>query len=119
VGDVDGSRFGFMVSTAKGVYLVVSMTVKNISSNATGSINRLNSDVLIDSTGRQHPSEYWAAMNIEDSSTSTLQPGSWAPLKEVFDVPIGTTPNAIVAHGDMGTPGVRISLAPFNPRPGP
>jgi hypothetical protein len=108
---------GFMVSTAKGVYVVVSMTVKNISSNATGSIDRLNSDVLIDSTGRQYDSDYGAAMNIEDSSTGTLQPGSWAPLHEAFDVPIGTTPNAIVAHGGMGTPGVRISLAPFNPSP--
>jgi hypothetical protein len=106
---------GFMASTAKGVYVVVSMTVKNLSSNATGSIDGLNSDVLIDSTGRQYPSDYMAATNMSDSSTDTLQPGSWAPLKEAFDVPSGTTPTAIVMHGGMGTPGVRISLS--DPKP--
>ncbi len=109
---------GYMASTAKGVYVVVSMTVKNISSNATGSIDRLNTDVLIDSTGRQYDSDYNAASNMgSDSSTGTLQPGSWAPLKEAFDVPTGTTPKAIVIHGGMGTSGVRISLDPFNPSP--
>ena len=96
---------GFMVSTAKGVYVVVSMTVKNVSSNATGSIDRLNSNVLIDSTGRQYPSDYSAATNMSDSSTDTLQPGSWGPLNEAFDVPVGTTPTAIVMiwrHGNAG-----------------
>jgi Domain of unknown function (DUF4352) len=108
---------GYMVSTAKGVYVLVSMTVKNLSSNATASIGRLNTDVLIDGTGRQYPSDYGAATNMSDSSTDTLQPGSWAPLKEAFDVPIGMTPTAIVMHGGMGTPGVRISLANLNPSP--
>ena len=67
--------------------------------------------MLIDSTGRQYPSDYSAATNLSDSSTDTLQPGSWAPLNEAFDVPIGTTPTAIVMNGGMGTPGVRISLS--------
>jgi hypothetical protein len=106
---------GFMSATAKGVYVVVSMTVKNVSSNATGSIDRLNSDVLIDSTGRQYSSDYLAATNMSDSSTGTLQPGSWAPFKEAFDVPSGSTPAAIVMHGGMGTPGVRISLSDLKP----
>ena len=108
---------GFMSSTAKGVYVVVSMTVKNISSNATGSISDLNSDVLIDSTGRQYGSDFGAAMNISDSSMGTLQPGSWAPFQEAFDVASGTTPSAIVMHGGIGTSGLKISLASFSPSP--
>jgi hypothetical protein len=109
---------GFMSSTAKGVYVVVSMTVKNLSSNATGSVDRMNTNVLIDSTGRQYDSDYGAATEMgDDSSTGSLQPGSWAPLKEAFDVPIGTTPAAIVMHADLGTSGVRISLSPFSPSP--
>jgi hypothetical protein len=108
---------GVMSATAKGIYVVVSMKVKNLSANATGSVGHLNSDVLIDGTGRQYDSDYGAATNLEDSSSGTLQPGSWAPLKEAFDVPLGTSPSAIVMHADMGTPGVQISLAPLNPSP--
>jgi Domain of unknown function (DUF4352) len=111
-----GDPNSFIQSTAKGVYVVVSITVKNVS-NETHSIDTMNTDALIDSTGRQYDSDYGAATNMSDSSTSTLQPESWAPLREAFDVPIGTTPNAIVMHGGMGTPGVKISLPPLNPSP--
>jgi hypothetical protein len=92
--------------------------VENIS-DKTASVGRLNSDVLIDNTGRQYSSDYGAASTIpsEYSSTGTLQPGSWAPFAEAYDVPVGTTPTAVVMHGDLFTPGVRISVNDFSPTP--
>jgi Domain of unknown function (DUF4352) len=101
---------GFDEVTAKGLFEVVSMQVKDVSSTETGSFNRVNSDVLIDSTGRQYDSDYEAASADPNATTTTLQPGTWSTTEEVFDVPVGTIPSSVVVHGSTFSPGVRLDV---------
>jgi hypothetical protein len=119
-----GARFTVLkITTTPGVgsarpsngreYIVTFVKVENIGTktcDAGGAF--LNSDVLIDNTGRQDRTDTTAELEIpsEYCSTGNLQPGSWAPLSEAFEVPVGTVPRSVVMHGDTFSPGVMISL---------
>jgi hypothetical protein len=106
------------LTPSHGEYLIIGEQVANVS-DKTGGVDWLNGNVLIDNTGRQYSADSSAAMVTSDSSTGTLQPGSWAPFREAYDVPVGTTSTAIVVHGNPFTSGVRISVEDLTPTPMP
>ena len=91
---------------AQGEYIVVHMTVTNLSDQPAtflGTLQKLKADGTI--------------YNIDDEATfyvdgglAELQPGAQADVSVAFDVPPGSVPEAIELHGDPMSPGVEMPL---------
>lgn len=97
----------FRHKRAQGVYVIVSLTVKNV--------------------GVEPVQFYWSAQQLEDSIkrryspismdpslfgnvVNAVDPGVEIPLRVAFDVPPGTKPTQIMLHESASSEGVRVNL---------
>ncbi|MGB3351253.1 MAG: DUF4352 domain-containing protein [Mycobacterium sp.] len=93
--------------TAAGEYIVVHMTVTNVSdapATFLGTFQKLKAG--------------GAVYSIDDEATfytggalAELNPGDQADVSVAFDVPTGTTPESIELHADPISPGVEVPLS--------
>ncbi|TLF97796.1 DUF4352 domain-containing protein [Nocardia cyriacigeorgica] len=99
----------FWESTARGEYLVVHVSVTNISDVPQGYF--ADNQKLIDDQGRTFANDSSAAMGLDtDTWESDLNPGISMQVQIVFDVPPGTIPAAIEFHDSMFSGGAKVAL---------
>lgn len=96
--------------TAQGVYVIVSMTVKNIGDRAQGYYG--NNQKLIDSQGRQFSPDSMADIALNgDNDGTDINPGNQIKVSVAFDVPDGTQPTQVVLHDSAYSGGVNVNLS--------
>ena len=111
---VDG-KFAFIVNEvstsptfgdthARGVWLVLSMAVRNIGTEPR--LFQMDAQSLKESDGRGH-----SAALMEPPSVNKIDPGLQMSVRLAFDVPPGVRPTRILLHESASTPGVRVDLA--------
>jgi Domain of unknown function (DUF4352)/Protein of unknown function (DUF2510) len=93
--------------TAVGQYVVVHMTVANVSADPTTFVGSFQTLTAGGTT-----------YNIDDEATAylggtsaDLQPGATADVSIAFDVPADVQPETIQLHADPSTPGVEFTLS--------
>lgn len=110
---VDG-KFAFIVndvsssptfgdSHARGVWLVLSMAVRNIGTEPRAFDMAAQS--LKESDGRGH-----SAALMEPPSVNTIDPGLQVSVRLAFDVPPGVRPTRVLLRESGTTPGARVNL---------
>jgi len=99
---------------ARGQWMVATMTVRNIDDEAQEFV--ANNQKLVDFDGHTFAADAEAAVAMNDTSmVITMDPGAHITLKLPFDVPEGTTPEAVELHDSVFSHGVRVRMA----RPSP
>jgi hypothetical protein len=96
--------------TAQGIYVIVSMTVKNIGGRAQGyySLNQR----LIDIRGSQFSPDDMADIALNgDKDGIDINPGNQIAVSVAFDVPEGTEPTQVVLHDSAYSGGVKVNLS--------
>jgi Domain of unknown function (DUF4352) len=121
---LDG-KFAFIVSNvntsptfgrtpAQGVYVIVSMAVRNVGTEAQ--LFEMAAQKLKDSTGRQYSASFVDPPLLGDGNN--INPGLQVSVKEAFDVPPDVRPTQIVLHDSASSHGVPVNLAhPSVPAP--
>ncbi len=111
---VDG-KFAFIVNDigtsptfdntpARGVWLIVSMAVRNLRTEAQPFDMAAQS--LKESDGRGHSASF-----MDPPLVNKIDPGLQMSLKLAFDVPPGVRPTQIVLHESGSSPGATVKLA--------
>jgi hypothetical protein len=104
----DPATPGYFV-TAKGVYVVVSLQIRNVGNRP---VTLVDSDqTLVDATGRSFATD--RAANIYDNRevpSTRIVPGGQLRVRLAFDVPVGTQPREIVLRESASSAGVVIAL---------
>lgn len=99
---------GYFV-TAKGVYVVVSLRIRNVGNQP---VTLVDSDqTLVDVTGRSFATDQ--AANIYDNRevpSTRILPGGDLRVRLAFDVPVGTQPREIVLRESAASAGVVVAL---------
>ncbi|WP_347133336.1 DUF4352 domain-containing protein [Mycobacterium sp. DL] len=93
--------------TAAGEYIVVHMTVTNVSdapATFLGTFQKLNAGGTVYSIDDE-------ATFYTGGALAELNPGDQADVSVAFDVPTGTTPESIELHADPISPGVEVPLS--------
>jgi hypothetical protein len=103
VNDVSSSPT-FAYTSARGVWLIVSMAVRNIGTEPR--VFEMAAQSLKESDGRGH-----SAGLMEPTSVNKIDPGLQVSLRLAFDVPPGVRPTRILLHESESTPGARVDLA--------
>jgi hypothetical protein len=96
-------------STAQGVYVIVSMTVRNVG-NQSQSFFAANQK-LIDNAGRQYSPDSTADMWLNNAIQTDINPGNEIDAKVAFDVPEGTQASMLELHDSAFSGGVKVSLS--------
>jgi hypothetical protein len=99
----------FEQTTAQGVYVIVSMTVRNVG-NQSQSFFAANQK-LKDTAGRQFSADSSADMWINQEIQTDINPGNQVNAKVAFDVPTGTQPSEIELHDSMFSGGTPVRLS--------
>jgi hypothetical protein len=118
---LDG-KFAFIVSnvdtaptfgntSAHGVYVIVSMAVRNVGSDAQAF--EMAAQKLKDSTGRKYLASFVDPSPLGDGNS--INPGLQVSVKAVFDVPPDARPTQIVLHDSASSHGVPVNLTPRPP----
>jgi Domain of unknown function (DUF4352) len=118
---LDG-KFAFIVSnvdtsptfgntSAQGVYVIVSMAVRNVGTEAQSF--ETAAQKLKDSTGRKYLASFVDPSPVGDGNN--IKPGLQVSVKAVFDVPPDTRPTQIVLHDSASSQGVPVNLKPSSP----
>ena len=113
---LDG-KFAFIVSNvntsptfgrtpAQGVYVIVSMAVRNVGTEAQ--LFEMAAQKLKDSTGRQYSASFVDPPHLGDANN--INPGLQVSVKEAFDVPPDVRPTQIVLHDSASSHGVPVNL---------
>jgi len=113
---LDG-KFAFIVSNvdtsptfgrtaAHGVYVIVSMAVRNVGTEAQ--LFEMAAQKLKDNTGRQYSASFVDPPLLGDGNN--INPGLQVSVKEVFDVLPGARPTQIVLHDSASSHGVLVNL---------
>jgi hypothetical protein len=82
-----------MHSTAQGVYVIVTMTVRNLSDQAQSYFD--TDQILKDSTGRMYSPDTTAETWISERGQIEINPRDQLQVKSVFDVPEGNKPTEL------------------------
>ncbi|WP_435278738.1 DUF4352 domain-containing protein [Rhodococcus yananensis] len=100
----------FLAEEAQGQFVIVTMTVSNISNEPQG-LSPSN-QTLIDDQGREFTADTSAALNLDSDVTlwDEINPGNTVTMPVVFDMPVDATPAAIELHDSMFSGGVTVSL---------
>jgi hypothetical protein len=104
VNDVSSSPT-FAYTSARGVWLIVSMAVRNIGTEPR--VFEMAAQSLKESDGRGH-----SAGLMEPPSVNKIDPGLQVSVRLAFDVPPGVRPTRILLRESADTPGARVNLAP-------
>ena len=99
---------GYFV-TAKGVYVVVSLRIRNVGNRPVTRVD--NDQTLVDATGRSFVTD--RAANIYDNRevpSTRIDPGGELRVRLAFDVPVGTQPREIVLRESASSAGVVVAL---------
>jgi len=119
---LDG-KFAFIVSNvntsptfgrtpAQGVYVIVSMAVRNVGTEAQ--FFEMAAQKLKDSTGRQYSASFVDPPHLGDGNN--INPGLQVSVKEAFDVPPDVRPTQIVLHDSASSHGAPVNLTqPLSP----
>lgn len=95
--------------TAKGVFVVVTLSVRNVGTAPHTFIDR--DQTLIGSRGEEFPVS--TAANIYgnlDVPSTRLAPGAAVTVDIAFDVPVGTVPSAVILRESASSEGVAVQL---------
>ncbi len=95
-----------VVQSAQGEYVIVRMTVTNVSD---GPATFLGTFQKLEAEGTNYSIDDVATF-FSGGGIAELGPGDQVDVGVVFDVPPGTTPDAIELHGDPLSPGVEVPL---------
>ena len=110
---VDTSRT-FSHTRAQGVYVIVSMAVRNVGTEAQ--FFEMAAQTLKDRTGRAYSASFMDPSHLGE--VNNIDPGLQVSVKEVFDVPPGVRPTQIVLHDSASSHGVPVNLTqPSAPAP--
>lgn len=99
----------FMQKTAQGVYVVVSMTVKNIGKQSQSYFG--DNQKLKEGTGREFSADSEADLWMNEGIQTDINPGNQVYVRVAFDVPSGTQPSEIELHDSMFSGGVTVKLS--------
>ena len=117
---VDG-KFAFIVNQvdtsptfsntpARGVWLIVSMAIRNVSTEQRRF--EMAAQTLKESDGRGHSASFM------DPSINKIDPGLQVSVNLAFDVPPGVHATQIVLHESASSPGALVNLVqPSSPSP--
>lgn len=95
--------------TAKGVFVVVTLSVRNAGASPNTFVDR--DQTLLGSRGEEFPVS--TAANIYgnlDVPSTRLAPGDAVTVDIAFDVPVGTEPDAVVLRESASSAGVTVPL---------
>ncbi|AWZ22869.1 Mpr protein [Rhodococcus pyridinivorans] len=100
----------FLAEEAQGQFVVVTMTVSNISDEPK-SLSP-SDQKLIDGQGRTFSPDTSAALNLDSDVPiwDKINPGNTVTMPVVFDMPVDAVPTAIELHDSMFSGGVTVSL---------
>lgn len=95
---------------AKGVFVVVTLSVRNVGAAAHTFVDR--DQTLVDDRGRRFPVSRAANIyaNLDVPSTR-IAPGDAVVVDLAFDVPPGTVPGSVVLRGSASSRGVTVLLS--------
>jgi uncharacterized protein DUF4352 len=97
---------------ATGQFCLVDVSVKNVGTKAT--LLDGGAQKGVDAQGKEYPVADLATVYLNDKSPTLLEeikPGAEVKGVLPFQVPAATELSAIVLHGSMSTPGVRVALS--------
>lgn len=101
----------YLTEQAQGQFVVVTMTVKNISDRAYGFSP--TAQKLVDAQGRSFEASTTAQIALGGSDIpvwDNINPGNTVTAKVVFDMPKDATPAAMELHDSMFSGGVKVNL---------
>jgi len=100
----------FLAEEAQGQFVIVTMTVSNISDEPKGLSP--SDQKLIDTQGRSFGPDTGAALNLDSDVTfwDEINPGNTVTMPVVFDMPADAVPASIELHDSMFSGGVSVSL---------
>jgi hypothetical protein len=95
---------------AQGVYVIVSMTVKNIGTEAWHF--EMEAQKLKDSVGREYSASFMDPLQLGDNlDPYQMNPGFQVSVKLAFNVPPDIHPTQIVLHDSASSGGVPVNLS--------
>jgi Domain of unknown function (DUF4352) len=116
VTQVNSSRT-FGTARAQGVYVIVTLTVKNV--GVDPEVFDRSAQLLEDSTERRYSTSFMDPPYLGDIGNS-VDAGLQVNVKLAFDVPPGTKPTQIVLHESQSSDGIPVNLMqPPSPSPSP
>ncbi|MEV0945346.1 DUF4352 domain-containing protein [Rhodococcus sp. NPDC049939] len=100
----------YLMSEAQGQFVVVTMTVRNISSEPKG-LSPSNQE-MYDTQGRKFTSDTSAGIGLDTdvSIWDEVNPGNAVTMKVVYDMPVDAEPAEIELHDSMFSGGTRVAL---------
>ncbi len=100
----------FLAKDAQGQFVIVTMTVSNISDAPKGLSP--SDQKLMDEQGRTFSPDSSAALNLDSDVPiwDEINPGNTVTMPVVFDMPADAVPTAIELHDSMFSGGVTVSL---------
>ena len=100
---------------AQGVYVIVSMAVRNVGTEAQ--FFEMAAQTLKDKAGRQYSASFMDPSHLGE--VNSIDPGLQLSVKEVFDVPPDVRPTQIVLHDSASSHGAPVNLTqpPSPPTP--
>ncbi|MEE2058390.1 DUF4352 domain-containing protein [Rhodococcus artemisiae] len=100
----------FLAEDAQGQFVIVTMTVSNISDAPKGLSP--SDQKLVDDQGRTFKPDTAAALNLESDVTfwDEINPGNTVSMPLVFDMPVDAVPTAVELHDSMFSGGATVSL---------
>jgi uncharacterized protein DUF4352 len=113
VTQVNGSRT-FTGKRAQGVYVIVSVTAKNIGVDPV--MFDWSAQQLKDSIGRQYSASFMVP-SLYGDVVNAIDAGEELPIKLAFDVPPDTKPTQITLHESTSSEGAPVNLTQPAPPP--
>jgi hypothetical protein len=103
----------FGQTRAQGVYVVVSIAVRNVGTEAQFFV--MSAQKLKDNSGREYSAGFMDPPFLEE--VNNINPGLQVSVKLAFDVPPGTKPTQILLHESESSQGAAVNLteAPSSP----
>ena len=105
VTQVDTSRT-FGQTRAQGVYVVVSMAVRNVGTEAQFFV--MSAQKLKDNAGREYSAGLMEPPFVQE--VNNINPGLQVSVRLAFDVPPGTKPTQILLHESVSSQGASVNL---------
>jgi Domain of unknown function (DUF4352) len=96
----------FGQTRAQGVYVIVSMAVRNVGTEAQFFV--MSAQKLKDNAGREYSAGLMDPPVLQE--VNNINPGLQVSVKLAFDVPPGTTPTQILLHESVSSHGATVNL---------